>query len=277
MAIKAFAGDEVLTVMTYNLRFASDTPPNEWASRRPLLRDVIKRISPDVLGTQEGLYPQLRDINADLPGYEWIGLGRDGGSRGEFMAVFYKRERLEPVAFDHFWLSDTPQKISSASWGNRFNRMVTWVRFRDRSTGDEFYFWNTHFDHEVQLARENSAKLVRQRVAELHSSLPVILAGDFNAPAGHNSAYTLLTEDGFFSDAWSLAERRGGEELGTFNDFGKSPRPGERIDWILTRPKLNVLSVEIVGDHQGERYPSDHYPVVARLRLSSPAHAADPR
>ena len=43
-----------LAVMTYNLRFASATPPNAWPQRRPLVREVITNQAPDVIGTQEG-------------------------------------------------------------------------------------------------------------------------------------------------------------------------------------------------------------------------------
>src|SRR5262245_7953389 len=85
----ASAATSNLCVMTYNLRYASATPPNAWQQRRPLMRELIQQLSPDVMGTQEGLYQQLKDLASELPDYDWIGLGRDGGSRGEFMAVFY--------------------------------------------------------------------------------------------------------------------------------------------------------------------------------------------
>src|SRR5689334_21412331 len=102
-----------LKVMTFNLRYAQKgaQPPDAWAHRRPIMRECIRQTPPDVIGTQEGLYPQLKDFAADQPDYDWIGLGRDGGSKGEFMAVFYRRARLEPLEFDHFWLSDTPDVV----------------------------------------------------------------------------------------------------------------------------------------------------------------------
>jgi len=56
-----------LCVMTYNLRFASPNPPNAWPTRRPLVREAIQSVAPDVLGTQEGLYGQLKDLASDLP------------------------------------------------------------------------------------------------------------------------------------------------------------------------------------------------------------------
>ena len=83
------------------------------------------------------------------------------------MAIFYRPIRFEPLEFDHFWLSDTPATIGSRSWGNNIPRMVTWVRFLDRLTEREFYFINTHFDHESQPAREQSAELLLERLAEL--------------------------------------------------------------------------------------------------------------
>jgi hypothetical protein len=98
----AHAADTPLTVMTYNLKFASASPPHAWPTRRPLMREVILQVAPDVFGTQEGLYEQLKDMAADLPEYDWIGLGRNGGSRDEFMAVFFRKSRLEPLAFDHW-------------------------------------------------------------------------------------------------------------------------------------------------------------------------------
>ena len=264
-AESATAAGPGLTVMTYNLRYASSTGSNAWAQRRPLMRECILSVSPDVFGTQEGLYGQLKDLASDFPEYDWIGVGRDGGSKGEFMAVFFRKSRLEPLAFDHFWLSDTPEVIGSSTWGNSNRRMVTWIRFRDLKTDREFYLFNTHFDHEIQTAREKSAVLVRQRMQDLKTSLPILLLGDFNAAAERNKAYEILVSDGFLQDTWTLARERRGEGLGTFNGFKEVPRTGVRIDWILSRGQVAVDREEIVTFSREGRFPSDHCPVVARL------------
>jgi endonuclease/exonuclease/phosphatase family metal-dependent hydrolase len=248
--------------MTFNLRYASNKAPNAWPTRRPVMLDQIRAADPDVFGTQEGLYPQLKDIEADLGGdYAWIGLGREGGSKGEFMAVFYRKSRLEPVAFDHFWLSDTPEVIGSTTWGNTNRRMVTWVRFKDRADGREFYFWNTHLDHQIQAAREKSATLIRKRMEAQGTSLPIILVGDFNAAAKGNKAYDILTEGGFLTDAWT------GEEEPTFHDFtGKANPKLGRIDWIFTRGEAKGDRAQVLKLERGGQFPSDHFPVVARVR-----------
>jgi endonuclease/exonuclease/phosphatase family metal-dependent hydrolase len=254
--------DTSLCVMTFNLRYASARGPNAWPQRRPVMRDLIQKVGPDVMGTQEGLYGQLKDLAADLPGYAWIGTGRDGGSRGEFMAIFYRTERFEPMEYDHFWLSDTPEVIGSTTWGNSNRRMVTWVRFLDQQSRREFYFVNTHLDHEVQLAREKAAALIRKRVEGLNPNLPVLLVGDFNAAAQSNQAYEILTAGTFFTDTWLTAQARWNDGLSTFHDF-KGPRPGPRIDWILARRGFKARSTEICTFSENGQFPSDHFPVVA--------------
>jgi len=269
LAAESGSPDGTLCVMTYNLRFASATPPDAWPDRRPLMQELIRKISPDVMGTQEGLFGQVKDIAADLPGYEWIGVGRDDGKeQGEFMAVFYRKARLEPLATNYYWLSDTPEVAGSTTWGNKNRRMVTTVKFRDLQTHQEFHLLDTHFDHQVQMAREKSAELVRKRVADLKPTLPVLLIGDFNAAAGQNKAYHLLVDDGFFADTWKLARERRGEGLGSFNGFKAVPTNNVRIDWILARGKVEVDSEAIDTFSRDGKFPSDHCPVIARLRLT---------
>jgi len=256
-----------LKLMTYNLRYASAQPPNAWPERRPLMQALIEREAPDVIGTQEGLYLQLRELAAVLPNYEWIGLGRAGGSRDEFAAVFYRRDRLEPVAFDHFWLSDTPEVVGSITWGHTYRRMVTWVRFREKTTGREFYFWNTHFDHQVETARQKSADLIRDRLAKLDPGTPLILAGDFNCPAGNSRAYDILTQEAGLSDTWKLAASRTNENLNSFNDFKPGLHQGERIDWILVRQPASVSQAAVVSYDESKPFPSDHFPVTATVKF----------
>ncbi|HKS38335.1 MAG TPA: endonuclease/exonuclease/phosphatase family protein, partial [Verrucomicrobiae bacterium] len=221
----------------------------------------------------EGVYDQLKDIHADLPGYEWIGLGRDGGSRGEFMAVFYRKDRFEPLEYNHFWLSDTPNVIASTTWGNSNRRMVTWVRFRDARTKQDFYFFNTHLDHQIQPAREKGAALIRERVDSLKTTLPVLLVGDFNAVAGKNKAYDILVGEGVFTDTWTVAKERRNAEFNTFTGFNEPKKDGARIDWILARGPLTVASTEVVTFSKDGQFPSDHFPVVAWLQFGAKAEA----
>ena len=258
-----------LCVMTFNLRYASPKPPNSWPERRPVMRNCIRRTAPDLIGTQEGLYEQLKDLAAELREYAWIGLGREGGSRGEFMAVFYLRDRFEPIGFDHFWLSDTPDVVGSSTWGNTNRRMVTWVRFRELRSGMEFYFWNTHLDNAVELARQKGAALIVERAGRLKTDLPIVLTGDFNATAGDSRPYEILVKEGGFADTWLSASERLNEKFNTFHGYKTPVQEASRIDWILARGAVTASKTEIATCSEKGQYPSDHFPVVAWLTLAA--------
>ncbi|MFE0510735.1 endonuclease/exonuclease/phosphatase family protein [Streptomyces sp. NPDC058964] len=259
-----------LEVMTFNLRFASATEPHSWGARRPVMRELLRRARPHVIGTQEGLYQQLRDIESDLATrYDWIGTGREGGSRDESTAVFYDSRRLLPVEHYTFWLSDTPEVIRSNTWGAAFPRIVTWVRFRDLADGGrEFYVLNTHLDHASQYARERSASLMAQRIALLDRSLPVVVTGDFNVAAHRNPVYDTMVDSGLV-DTWDTAAHRG-TLYGTFHGYEGLTPNGDRIDWILTTPAVRVHRTSINTFCAHGQFPSDHLPVQASLSLGGP-------
>jgi endonuclease/exonuclease/phosphatase family metal-dependent hydrolase len=46
--------DANLRVMSFNLRFASETPPNSWPERQPVLRRLLRDEKPQLLGTPNG-------------------------------------------------------------------------------------------------------------------------------------------------------------------------------------------------------------------------------
>ncbi|ELP63546.1 endonuclease/exonuclease/phosphatase family protein [Streptomyces turgidiscabies] len=269
-SIPAVAGEHAgaLNVMTFNVRFATvvDKTPR-WSVRRPVMRELLRRERPHVIGTQEGLYQQVRMIEKDLGGhYDWIGTGRGGGSKDEFMAVFYDTRRLEPLEFDHFWLSDTPYTIASNTWNADWLRMVTWVKFADLADGGrEFYVLNTHLDNVSQYARERSAGLIGETIAKWDPSMPVIVTGDFNSPAHENRVYDLMLANGLV-DTWDAAASRS-PEYGTFNAY-RAPKPGgRRIDWILTSPGVTTHRAAINTFSVDGMYASDHLPVQASLTL----------
>ncbi|MFJ3670671.1 endonuclease/exonuclease/phosphatase family protein [Streptomyces sp. NPDC090106] len=252
--------------MTYNLRFADTSEPNSWASRRPVMRELLRQEAPTFLGTQEGLHQQLLDIEEDLgPDYDWIGTGRLGGSHDEAMAVFFDTARVTPLEHDTFWLSDTPRTIGSNTWGARYPRIVTWIRFRDRADEREFYVLNTHLDHVSQYARERSAQMILDTIAGFDASLPIVVTGDFNAPAHDNRAYDILVGSGLV-DAWDAAAERS-PEYATFHGYRPLTHDGPRIDWILTTPKVTVHRAAMNTFALNGQFPSDHLPVQATLTL----------
>lgn len=254
-----------LVAVTWNLRYAADDG-HPWAAERlGLSVELWKERDPDLVGTQEGLFGQIQDLARALPEWGWIGLGREGGSRGEHCAIFYRRARFEPLELDHFWLSDSPERIGSRGFGNQVVRMASWVRLLDRASGIQLVVLNTHFDHQSAPSRERSAQLLVRRLSAFDPGLPLIVLGDFNA-APDSAPHRLLLEGAGLADSWLAAPERD-PELATFHGY-RGPTPGgARIDWILHRGPLVPLEARIWTFERGGRYPSDHFPVAVRLRL----------
>jgi endonuclease/exonuclease/phosphatase family metal-dependent hydrolase len=261
--------------MSLNLRGPDDDEPHRWPSRLPVVVGILRDRQPDLVGTQEGLYPRLEDLADELGDlrYRWIGLGREGGSRSEFMAIFYRHDRFQPVAFDHFWLSPSPRTAGSVlPEGNAANpRMVTWVRFRERATGRELVHVNTHLDERSGRARSRAAELIVAFVAPLLAAGDrVILTGDFNAAAVSSPPYKILIR--VLDDTWP---DDGTERPATFHGYRHPSLQFDQercIDWILAGPGLTPVGAEVLAVTRpgsgGHVYPSDHWPVLADLRVA---------
>jgi len=256
-----------LKVMTFNLRYASTSMPHAWSVRRPVTKACLEQTAPDLIGTQEGLTAQLADMRADLPAYAMLGQGREGGEKGEYMAIFYRRDRFELLETHDFWLSATPEVVGSKSWNTSLPRMVTWARLRDKATGKAFVFVNTHFDHMSEDARTQSAKLIRVRLADLKPVGPILLVGDFNAVAKASAAYTTLTDGGFLTDLFRTAAERSGEDLNTFHGYQKPGHDGVHIDWLLGRGGWKSKTAEVITFEVKGQHPSDHFPLVVKVGL----------
>jgi len=267
LATAACAAGGELRVMTYNVRHAlAADGDNSWLHRKEISAAVVAEYKPDVMGLQECLEIQAKYFAEALPDYAWFGVGREQDGKGEMTAVFYRKETLELLEQGHFWLSETPDKPGVKGWDAACPRMASWAKFRVKANGNEFLYLNTHLDHMGQQARVKGAELIAAKLKDLAPGTAAIITGDFNYPAGKEGPYAALTRDGF-EDAWLTAETRIGPTQ-TFGGF-KAPTDenGARIDWILYRGFAGVAEAETVLFNREGRYPSDHYPVAARLRL----------
>ena len=268
------AASEPLTVMSFNIRYGTATDgENHWTARRDMLFELIREQDADLVGVQEALAFQIDEIVAAIPAYAVVGVGRDdGANKGEFSAILFKKDRLHVAESGTFWFSDMPSVPGSKSWGNNITRMSTWARFIDRD-GRGFYHFNLHLDHESQPSREQSTALLRQRIfARTFPQDPVVITGDFNVGEKNPALQTLVARakpdaPPAFLDTFRVLYPD--EPLaGTFTGFKFGNTGGDKIDYVLTQPEAAVLSAAIVRASRNDRYPSDHFPVVARLRFS---------
>lgn len=255
-----------LTVMTLNMRY--DNPEdgaNNWRFRRERIAGLIRSEAVDLLGTQEVLANQFDDLQALLPGYRAVGVGREDGARaGEFNAVFFRSDRFELLDSGVFWLSENPETPGSKGWDGACERLATWTVLRDKS-GGELLFINTHLDHIGEQARREGVALLLRRIETLRAGRPVILTGDFNAEPS-SPVVARVVADSALRSAWDTAPIRSGSAW-SFSDFGQLPEE-ERplIDYVFYGGGLEVVSCSILPDMLGGGYLSDHAPVEARLK-----------
>ncbi len=268
-------GDIAIRIMSFNIRL--ETPvdkENGWDFRKGVLLEEIIANHPDLLGVQEAKWVQMEYLIAGLPGYGWIGVGRDDGKHGgEFSAVFYKKERFEAVDSGTFWLSQTPDVPGSLGWDAACRRVVSWGKFQVKARPDRmFVYANTHFDHKGKVARIESARLIQTRLREVAGSLPLMVSGDFNCMNDSN-VYKILTSGpdgkGGFIDSNPAAKERVMPVKRTFHDYGKVPGDTERIiDYIFVNDKVSVDRYTICPEKRGGRFTSDHNAIVAECRIN---------
>ncbi len=260
-----------LRVMTFNIRNgAADDGVNSWDRRRDLCAARIALAAPDLAGLQEALKDQNGFLVERLKDYTAIGVARnDGKAKGEYATILYRTTRFTAVSSGTFWLSPTPDVAGSKGWDAAFPRIATWVRLRDRQAGDRELLWiNTHFDHRGKQARLEAARQLRRFAAGQGAGLPLIITGDFNAEPG-SAPYRALLDTGedqmALTDAYA-ATHTGGTTADRATSHGyRLPPTGPHIDWILVSPSFRVRTVDIDRHHDGERFPSDHFPVTALL------------
>ena len=258
----------VINVATYNLRLNTpDDKANAWPHREALVKALIQYHELDLVATQEGLIEQITALES-MPGWGRVGVGRDDGARGgEHAAIFYRKARFKVERHGDFWLSATPDK-PSISWDSRCcNRLTSWAQLKDLITGRSFFVSSSHFDHEGEVSRRESARLLVARLPQLAGKLPVLALGDFNAVPDSEPVAIMKAA---YRDAYAVSETPPYGPVGTFNDF-KWDAPdavAKRIDYLWLTPQVRVLKYGVLTDSWRGRYPSDHFPVVVRLLVN---------
>jgi endonuclease/exonuclease/phosphatase family metal-dependent hydrolase len=261
---------KTMDVMSFNIRY--DNPEDgkqNWHHRKENVVRMIHFYDLDIIGMQEVLVNQQNYLKEILSEYKSVGIGReDGKEKGEFASIFYKKDRFKVLKSGTFWLSETPDKISKG-WDADLERIATWAVFRDKSTREEFIFMNTHFDHIGNIARVESAKLLKEKATALAGNLPLILTGDFNLVPESEGIRTLIKPDGknTLINASSAATVTYGPDWTT---CGFDDRPFEErkvIDYIFLKGICKVTKYAVFAEMLEDVFLSDHCPVFAQIEL----------
>ncbi|MCF8273600.1 MAG: endonuclease/exonuclease/phosphatase family protein [Flavobacteriaceae bacterium] len=264
--ITALLNAQDMTIMTYNIKL--DYPKegeNSWTNRKPFFINQLQFYEPDIFGVQEAMPNQMKDTDSLLIDYSFVGVGRDDGNdEGEYSAIFYKSNKFKVLNSSTFWLSQTPNKVSMG-WDAVCNRVCTYALFENKKTGKQFYVFNTHFDHVGVEARKNSAILIIQKITEINSQkLPIILTGDFNMEATHESIEYITKH---LNDSKAISKQEPFGPVGTFNGFNFHEPVKNRIDFIFVSSEINVEKYAVLSDSKDCKYPSDHLPVLVKIKF----------
>lgn len=260
-----------LNVMTYNIRY--DNPEdgqNNWKFRKDNAATAIKFYDVDILGTQEVLHNQLIDLKQRLTDYDVVGVGRqDGKEKGEYSALWYKKNRFTVLESGYFWLSETPNIIGSKGWDGACERIASWVRLKEKETNKIVFALNTHFDHVGVIARKESVKLILNEVEKLSKGCAVIVTGDFNAEPTSNVVKDITDNKNkmHLTDSRQLSPIVYGPAW-SFHDFGRIPI-GKRsiIDYVFLKNNVRILKYGVLAEQDGEIFLSDHAPVLVRISI----------
>jgi endonuclease/exonuclease/phosphatase family metal-dependent hydrolase len=244
-----FTHAQDLVVGSYNIRndnSGDKKDGNGWARRCPFIAQQVFFNDFDIFGAQEVLHNQLNDLVNELPSYAFVGVGRsDGKTKGEYVPIFYKRDRFQLLKSGHFWLAENTE-YPAKGWDAALERICTWAEFKDRKEKKRCWFFNVHFDHIGVEARKKSAELVLEKIKEMCGKDAVILVGDFNVDQT-NESYKLLADSDILNDTYETASFRYALN-GTFNAFKSDLFTNSRIDHIFVSDKFKVDRYGILTD-----------------------------
>jgi len=255
---------------SYNIRYAAaadETTGNGWNVRKTPLANLIRNHDFDIVGTQEGNFSQMGDLMTLLPGYDYIGYPYGGStSKNHTASIVYKKAEYEVVDQGVFWYSETPD-VESIGWDATDTRICTWARMKHKASGQQFYFFASHFYYQYVTAKRNSGAVLVQKIQEIVTdNLPVISTGDYNSNPSTPQVLDILT---LLQDSYDITETPRSGPVGTGFPGGVfEGTPGSRIDYVFVNNKVRVLTYAVLTDsYNGGRYPSDHLPVSCDLFL----------
>ena len=255
-------------LMSFNIR---NSHARDWEARKGLVYEVIRGYTPDVLGLQEANSFHLKELSNEFPQYGQVGEGSMGGSKGQHSAILFLEERFKPTDSGSFWLSENPTQPSK-SWRSAHHRICTWAELLVRETDRTLYIYNTHMDDGSREARENGAHTIMEHIQGKVQATPFVFMGDFNAPEDSEvleiiKGNSLAKQDHGIQmvDSFRVLHPQR-KNVGTYNGFtGQSDGP--KIDYIMVKSNIRVIEASILQTNQKGRYPSDHFPVTAHLRI----------
>lgn len=263
----SFLFSQTIDVMSFNIRLASvDDGENHWNIRKDKVKDLISYYEADFVGLQEAQKPQIDYLLENNSAYSFLGRPRTDEAHAEFSCIFYLKNKYKVLEQNTFWLSENPEK-SGKSWDAAYPRIVTYALFENIKTKKKVWVLNTHFDHVGVIARQKSAEIILEKIKTLQKkrNVSAVLTGDFNSVESDSWMKPLFEN---LQEARSNSVTKPYAEKATWNGFKFNEKPSEQIDFIFSsKNNTKVLKYRTITDFYDYKYPSDHFPIVAKIQL----------
>lgn len=259
-----------IRIASYNLRYdAKDdySSGNGWNIRKFALAKLITAHEFEIIGTQEGNFDQMDALMDLLPGYAYVGYPYGGATgRNHTASIVYRKSEFDLLDQGEFWYSETPN-VESVGWDATDLRICTWARMRHKASGQEFYFFSSHFYWRYVTAKRQSGKVLADKVKEIvMDDLPVISTGDLNSPPASPQIADISAH---LQDAYKISKATPiGPTATAYHGGVFTGLTNERIDYIFVNQKVDVLSYASLDDtYDNGRHPSDHLPITCDIVL----------
>ena len=258
-----------IRIATYNIRMETPADKDDlWIDRKENVMKIIQDYDFDIVGLQEVKETQLNDFK-QLSEYDYFGIGRSNDESNEYNPIIFNKAKYEKVESDTFWLSETLQYEEKAKrWDADCSRICTWGRFRIKTTGKEFYVFNTHFDHISESARYHSTDILLDKFSSIDSETPIFLTGDFNGEKTERF-YQLVTSK--LVNVVEHSPHHVGPKVtctGVGFHHNLSWNKYKCIDYIFAKPNSDITKTIVITDQFNSRYPSDHFAICVDVRWS---------
>ncbi|MFZ4262745.1 endonuclease/exonuclease/phosphatase family protein [Sphingobacterium sp. HJSM2_6] len=259
----------IIHASSYNIRYngkADVESGNGWDIRKFEVAKLIQRHGFDMVGTQEGDFAQMKELNSLMPEFKHVAKPYGGKTNDiHTCSILYKDALFELLDEGVFWLSQTAD-VPSIGWDATDQRICQWAKFKIKESGKIFYFFNAHFYYQKKEARLQSGALMVRKMKEIAGDHSIICTGDFNSTVEKTQIKQIKAH---YLDAYdvSIAARKGVEGTNIAAGVFTGPSKG-RIDFVFISKDIQVLNYEVYSDvYDGSRYPSDHLPVGVTLKF----------
>ena len=253
-------GEDTIRVMSFNIR-CTNVGNDTWEDRIGIVTQTMVNSKADSIGVQEATPEWMATLREELTDYASVGVGRDDGdNQGEFAAIFYLKDKYNLIDSGNFWLSETPEK-PSLGWDAACIRICTWAVLENKETKEQYVHVNSHFDHEGEIARRESVKMILEHI-EKYKDLPVVFTADMNVQEGSENYNQFIQE--LYDTKYEAEDNM---IYLTYHDTKPSKHQGEIIDYVMINDNFNALSYKVVTAGVDERYVSDHFPVYADIKM----------